>query len=142
MTVTYVYCFSLLELSKSNKLIWYHSICLWIHFSQKHFSQFSNKTTRFFHNFQKKRHDFFTIGLVPDPFTILEKKRCIYKDSSIQPDVCKILPFSNNLGEFHVGLGQISITGIFRLFFCRFISINTIIQQESWVFLLPLQGEY
>ena len=52
MTVTYVYCFSLLELSKSNKLIWYHSICLWIHFSQKHL---------FFHNFLKKWRDFFTI---------------------------------------------------------------------------------
>jgi len=62
MTVTYVYCFSLLELSKSNKLIWYHSICWWIHFSQKHifftifkrndpiFSQFSKEMTRFFHN--------------------------------------------------------------------------------------------
>jgi len=62
MTVTYVYCFSLLELSNSNKLIWYHSICLWIHFSQKHlFSQFSKETTRFFHNFQTKRRDFFTI---------------------------------------------------------------------------------
>ena len=52
MTVTYVYCFSLLELSKSNKLIWYHSVCLWIHFSQKHL---------FFHNFLKKWRDFFTI---------------------------------------------------------------------------------
>jgi len=38
------------------------------------FSQFSKETTQFFHNFQKKRSHFFTIGLVPDPFTILEKK--------------------------------------------------------------------
>jgi len=38
------------------------------------FSQFSKELTRFFHNFQKKRRDFFTIGLVPGPFTILEKK--------------------------------------------------------------------
>jgi len=87
MTVTYVYCFSLLELSKSNKLIYdiiqyaygytFHKNIFFHNFLKNNaiFSQFSNKTTRFFHNFQKKRHDFFTIGLVPDPFTILEKKR-------------------------------------------------------------------
>ena len=39
------------------------------------FSQFAKETMRFFHNFQKKRRDFFTIGLVPDPYTILEKNR-------------------------------------------------------------------
>ena len=87
MTVTYVYCFSLLELSKSNKLIYdiiqyaygytFHKNIFFHNLLKNNaiFSQFSNKTTRFFHNFQKKRHDFFTIGLVPDPFTILEKKR-------------------------------------------------------------------
>jgi len=81
----YNYCFSLLELSKSNKLIWCHSICLWIHFSQKHlfftifkrsdaiFSQFSKETTQFFHNFQKKRRDFSQLVWYRTPSQFWEK---------------------------------------------------------------------
>ena len=42
-------------------------------FTKTSFSQFSKETTWFFHNFQKKRRNFFTIGLVPDPLTILGK---------------------------------------------------------------------
>jgi len=38
------------------------------------FSQFSKEMMQFFSQFSKETTQFFTIGLVPDPFTILEKK--------------------------------------------------------------------
>ena len=48
----------------------------WIHFSTKKKifpHNFLKKRRDFFTIFKKKRRNFFTIGLVPDPFTILEK---------------------------------------------------------------------
>jgi len=98
MTVTYVYCFSLSELSKSNMLIWYHSICLWIHFSQKHlfftifkrndliFSQFSKETRRFFYNWSGT-----------EPLQNFGKKRCITNRSMSITVILQLHKTTNSL---------------------------------------------